>query len=189
MSGRILSFKEFIRVNESDTTTVGANDEIIGKMFDTLFREGANAATYIQSEFSVLGSLLNAEVTNPDKDADYYGAGAFGSQVRLLLRQNEIGRELSPVKVNNVIIQHNLFVMLNSYLKYIYSKKASMVNVYGGEGKTYPNLTERSFDSLQRLLTDMGLTGDGVFGQYWKNYSTLDYVPGVLARQRSGEEY
>lgn len=186
MNGRILSFREFIRVNESNTTTVEANDEIIGKILDSLFREGGKSSTYVQQEFSVLGSLLNAELTNPDKSADYHVAGAFGSQVHRLLRQNEIGIEISPVKLSEGAIQRNVFIILNSYLKYLYPKKASMVRMYGGEGRTYPNLTESSFDNLQRLLTDMGLSGDAVFGQYWKNYSDYEYKPGKLTRSETG---
>jgi len=177
MNDRILSFRELIRVNESDTTAVAANDEIIGKIISALFREGAGAATYVQDEFGILGSLFNAELTKPNKEADYYAEGAFGHRVWDNVRRGSSG-------TNEGIIQRNVFVMINSYLKYLYPKKESMVRAYGGEGKRYPNLSVSSFDSVQSLLTGLGLSGDAVFGKYWKNHNEYSYEPGVLVRAR-----
>jgi hypothetical protein len=52
-----------------------------------------------------------------------------------------------------------------------------MINTYGGEGKRYPKLNVSSFDNVKKLLEDMDLDGDQVFGKHWKNYSEYKYNP------------
>jgi|688.fasta_scaffold04439_53 hypothetical protein len=182
MSNRILSFKEFVRVNESDndpgTKTVGVNDEIMEKMVDTLFREGGNSSPFMQDEFNILATLFNTEITNPREDFTEYANGStFDHSVwsTVYPKVYAIGAKSNPVNLAAAEVEKKTFIMLNNYLYYKYPKKTVMINTYGGEGKLYPKLNSNSFDNLARLLRDMGLTGDAVFGKYWKNYSDYKY--------------
>ena len=181
MNSRILNFREFLMVSESSVESAGNNDEILEKMIDALIRDGAKAAALMQQEFNVLATLFNTEIKEPKpKFSEYNTGGTFDHSVRNAVypKVYSIDAKSNPVNLGKDEIEKRTFIMLNNYLYYSCpeSKKASIINTYGGEGKQYPNLNKYSFDNLKRLLRDMGLDGTQIFGQYWKNYSDYKYA-------------
>jgi hypothetical protein len=156
------------------------NDEIIERMFDTLFREGSKASAFVQEKFDILATLLNNELKNPKKEYhdEYFKKGAFNHTVWMMVKPSVI--TASDPEVRNYDLRSLdsfTFTILNSYLNYLYPKKTSMINTYGGEGKRYPKLNASSFDNVKKLLEDMDLDGDQVFGKHWKNYREYKYNP------------